>query len=224
MSSRFDEILDIREEMVAYANALTSDRDSAEDLVQETMLRLWMHIDKVDACNNPKALAYTVMHNLFIDSRRHDKYEKEYKNHQERVPDLALADDDISHSESKELVNHIINKLPPLQQRIIRLKELDGYSVDEIEKMTGCSYDSIRQHLSRARRQMRRIYLSIAATACIVAGLIAFWPQHDDYAIIDGRKTTDKALIQQEAMSALDNVSIDDEEYFDALNFDENEQ
>ena len=53
-----------------------------------------------------------------------------------------------------ELVRLIVEHLPPLQARIFRMKEIEGYDSKEIMQITGCSAESLRQNLSRARRKI----------------------------------------------------------------------
>ena len=45
----------------------------------------------------------------------------------------------------------IINDLPPTQQQVILMRDVEGYELEEIARETGCSYGNIRVLLSRAR-------------------------------------------------------------------------
>lgn len=44
-----------------------------------------------------------------------------------------------------ELIDLIVGYLPPLQQQIFRMKEIEGYEKEEIMLVTGCSNESLRQ-------------------------------------------------------------------------------
>ena len=59
------------------------------------------------------------------------------------------------------LMREIISSLPTLQQTIIRMKDIEEYETEEIAQITGCSSESIRSNLSRARKKVRDIYLKI---------------------------------------------------------------
>ena len=61
-----------------------------------------------------------------------------------------------------ELIELIVSTLPPLQQRIFRMKELEGYEKEEIILVTGCTDDSLRQNLSRARRRIRELFIKLS--------------------------------------------------------------
>ena len=66
-------ILPMRSHLKAYALRLTESDDNAEDLVQEVMLRLWDMRQNIQAEDNLKALAITIMRNKFYDQCRHEE-------------------------------------------------------------------------------------------------------------------------------------------------------
>ena len=43
------------------------------------------------------------------------------------------------------------------------MKEMEGYESEEIQQITGCSADSVRKNLSRARRKIREDYIKLTA-------------------------------------------------------------
>jgi RNA polymerase sigma-70 factor (ECF subfamily) len=57
------------------------------------------------------------------------------------------------------LIREIIESLPPLQQTIIQMKDVEEYEMEEIMEITGCRSESIRSNLSRARKRVREVYL-----------------------------------------------------------------
>lgn len=56
-----------------------------------------------------------------------------------------------------------MDRLPPLQAQILRMKEIEGYDKEEIIKITGCTPESLRQNLSRARRRIKEEFMRISA-------------------------------------------------------------
>ena len=129
-------ILPMRSNLKAYALRLTESDDNAEDLVQEVMLRLWDMRQNIKAEDNLKALAITIMRNKFYDQCRHE--ERNFTTDKQ-----------------------IVAQLPPLQQQIFRMKEIEGYTADEIMQITGCTADNLRKNLSRARLKIRETYMNI---------------------------------------------------------------
>lgn len=59
------------------------------------------------------------------------------------------------------LVGRIVDQLPPLQRQIFRMKEIEGYEMEEIMQIVGCSADNLRKNLSRARLRIREVYMRI---------------------------------------------------------------
>ena len=72
-------ILPMRSNLKAYALRLTESDDNAEDLVQEVMLRLWDMRQNIQAEDNLKALAITIMRNKFYDQCRRMRAELHHR-------------------------------------------------------------------------------------------------------------------------------------------------
>ena len=50
-------------------------------------------------------------------------------------------------------------RIPPRQQTIIKMKDIEGYEVDEIAKITASQPEAVRVNLSRARKKVREEYI-----------------------------------------------------------------
>lgn len=150
------QFVSLRQELLAYALSLCHDGDQAEDLVQETLLRLWDSRSQAAQHANPKALAMAMLKNLLRDEWRHQQ-----TRHEAHVDNPATEDNSVEAADEVELIRRIVDGLPPLQRQIFRMKELEGYDQQEIIAITGCSADSLRQNLSRARKQIRKEYLRL---------------------------------------------------------------
>ena len=149
-------ILPMRSHLKAYALRLTESDDNAEDLVQEVMLRLWDMRQNIQAEDNLTALAITIMRNKFYDQCRHE--ERIFTT--DKVMEEAIEDRRAEQRDEVNLIKQIVAQLPPLQQ-IFRMKEIEGYTADEIMQITGCSADNLRKNLSRARLKIRETYINI---------------------------------------------------------------
>ena len=130
------------------------DTDTAEDMVQETLLRLWELRDNLSKHPNVEALASTILRNKWTDYWRRSQHTMDVEQ-QLRYLQESTTDS----SDDTELIDLIVSHLPPLQQRIFRMKEIEGYEKEEIMLVTGCSDESLRQNLSRARRRIHDIYI-----------------------------------------------------------------
>lgn len=149
-------IVTMRAELHVMATKLTGDSDMAEDLVQEVMLKLWSIRHNLDKHPNHKALAITILRNKYNDYWRHRRIETAERPGR---TDVAAEQTSVEAKDEVELIKDIIGHLPPLQAQIFRMKEVEGYDKEEIMGITGCSPESLRQNLSRARKRIREEFL-----------------------------------------------------------------
>lgn len=150
-------ILPMRDSLLGYAMRLTGSADNAEDLVQETMLQLWNIRSRLGPGDRLKALAMTMTRNRFLDQQRHESHTAAMPEH----TDIAVDDRRAELRDEARLIRDIVAQLPPLQQQIFRMKEIEGYTADEIMQITGCTADNLRRNLSRARMKIRDTYIKI---------------------------------------------------------------
>ena len=150
-----EKVVPLREELLIQAQRLSRNDDSAEDLVQEVMLRLWNMHDSLENHQNVKALALTILRNKYTDQWRHRKLESG----KESCYEASTNDNAAEMNDEMAIIRTIIKHLPPLQQQIMTMKEIEGYEAEEIIKITGCTADSLRQNLSRARRRIQQEYI-----------------------------------------------------------------
>ena len=150
-------VLPLRDGLLRYALKLTSGSPDADDLVQETMLRLWDMHPRLDRGDNLRALAVTMVRNRFYDTQRHSQHSRALTPDDDRAIDDRRAEQ----RDEAQLIRIIVDHLPPLQQRLLRMKEIEGYTAEEIMHITGCSSGALRKNLSRARMKIRQEYISI---------------------------------------------------------------
>ena len=153
-------IMPMRPELLARAQAGATADQGAEDLVQETLLRLWGQRSKLASHPNPRALALLILRNLMRDHHRRRRLER---GHATLPTGQAYSDPQPDVSSDLQLVARIVDSLPPLQQRIFRMKEMEGYGRDEIRQILGCTDESLRQNLSRARRRIKEEFIRLTA-------------------------------------------------------------
>ena len=148
-------VLPLREKLFNISRRMMEDRSDAEDIVQETFLKLWQIREKLDSYNSVEALAIQVAKNLALDK---------LKQHRPEGTDITqLSLDSGSRKPAEELeqqdtvarIRWLIGKLPSLQQTIIRMKDVEGYELAEIAEITGTQVEAVRVNLSRARKKIR---------------------------------------------------------------------
>lgn len=58
--------------------------------------------------------------------------------------------------ESKQVINHIVGILPPLQKTIILLRDLEGYTYEEIGDILSLNASQVKVYLFRARLKIKK--------------------------------------------------------------------
>ena len=77
------------------------------------------------------------------------------------IVQLATPYTQLEQKDSLEHVMRLINKLPGLQQTILRMKHVDGFEVEEIAGLTGSTPEAVRMNLSRARKRVREQFFKM---------------------------------------------------------------
>lgn len=151
-------IIPMRATLEKLARKMTGDDSRAEDLVQEVMLKMWSIRDTLERYDNKEALAVTMLKNKARDLWRHDKMEQGTAS---EGGEPAVEDLGTEHADEVKLIRLIVEHLPPLQQKLFRMKEIEGYDSREIMQITGCTAENLRQNLSRARRKIVADYAKL---------------------------------------------------------------
>lgn len=137
---------------------LLENEADAQDLLQEAYLKLWDKRDTLGIIDNPEAFCTTLVRNMCLDLLRSSHYgwRKQKVELDDALP-LAVPDN-TALQEDVQLVQSLIDELPPQQQQVMRLRDVQGCPYEEIEKLTGLSIANIRVILSRARKKLREAF------------------------------------------------------------------
>lgn len=117
--------------------------------------------EELERYDSVEALAVQITKHLCLNRLRSFQYR------QEKLSDSAIitADDNpYTALEQKDSVSHvmgIMDRLPGLQQTILRMKHVDGFEVKEIAELTGSTPEAVRVNLSRARKRVKELFLKM---------------------------------------------------------------
>jgi RNA polymerase sigma-70 factor (ECF subfamily) len=151
--------LAIRPQLVQKAKQWTKQEEEAEDLVQEVLLKLWISRTQWEQHPNFEALAFKVLKNKNIDRFRSKKHDVARMDECEIVSVGKDPLEQIEANDNTKLLIQIIDQLPDLQRMIIRLKDIEGYEINDIATLTHASPDAIRMNLSRARKKVKELFI-----------------------------------------------------------------
>lgn len=155
--------LPLSQRLFAAAMRLTGNRQSAEDLVQDTFLKLWTMRDGCDKVTTPSSFAATMLRNTFIDQQRRSHILTDGDT--DRAARLDSGTDlmrDTENADSARRITDIIATLPEPSRTIITMRDIEGRSYEEIARLTQLTQVNIRVHLSRARHKVRDAFTRIS--------------------------------------------------------------
>jgi RNA polymerase sigma-70 factor (ECF subfamily) len=136
-----------------YARALTGDRNSADDLVQDTLERALSRFHLWRQGSDLRAWLFTIMHNIYVNQirsrirRQHEALETEPAAEAARAvePDwLELRD-----------LEAALGRLPEEQRAVVLLVGLEQFTYEETARVLGIPTGTVMSRLSRARERLR---------------------------------------------------------------------
>jgi RNA polymerase sigma-70 factor, ECF subfamily len=156
------DILPLKDKLFRVALRITFNRAEAEDVVQDTMVRVWNKRDEWSQLESIEAYCLTVCKNLAID--RSQKMEAQ---NVPLTPDLeqrAVASgpyDQLVNEERMKLIHQLINELPEKQRVIMQLRDIEGESYKEISNVLQLTEEQVKVNLFRARQKIKQRYTDI---------------------------------------------------------------
>ncbi len=160
MTTEEHELEQLRPVSFAIAYRMLGSVSEAEDVVQETMLRVHRAIEGGEQIASPRAYVATVRTRLAINELRSARARREqYVG--EWLPEPILTDgvdDPAQHAEMADSLSLallvLLESLSPEQRAALLLHDVFGYGYSEIAEIIGKSEDNVRQLASRARRHV----------------------------------------------------------------------
>ena len=138
----------------AFAISLSRNNDRADDLVQETLMRAWAHIDSFEPGTNMSAWLFTILRNLFRSEyrKRHREVEDATGAYTESLTSLPAQSGNLELQEFRTA----LNTLPDDQREALVLVGASGFSYEEAAKICGCAVGTIKSRVNRARGRLAR--------------------------------------------------------------------
>jgi len=123
----------------------TRDEELSRDVVQDTFEKLWVKVHQIEFAT-AKSYLFTAAYHTMIDAIRKDKKhadidEGEFENYQTEN----------HYNDLKSIINKALYKLPEIQRVVITLRDYEGYSYEEIGKITGLNESQVKVYIYRAR-------------------------------------------------------------------------
>lgn len=132
-----------------------NNHQDAEDITQETFLIVYRKLRNLRKTNSLTNWTYTITLNLVRENLRKKYRMKTLNNLNENL--IFYNNENNSNEEIKEKIRTAIEKLPEKQREAINLKFMEGLKIKEISKIMECKEGTIKAHIFRGIKTLRRI-------------------------------------------------------------------
>lgn len=152
------DILPLKNELFRLALRITQNRFEAEDVVQETMLKVWKGRSEWDKIDNIEAYCLTVCRNLSLDKMRHMDNQVQNIEQESEPADQSYSanpEEQAVQHDRLQLVRKLISQLPEKQRTCMQLRDVEGKSYRDIANIIGISEEQVKVNIFRARQTIR---------------------------------------------------------------------
>lgn len=137
--------------------------EEADDIVQETLVKLWKMRERLSEYQSIEALGMTIARNLCIDHLRRNKAQTASLEQMKHPAEICTAtertDQTIIGEDTQRRLNRAMDRLPSTQRRMLLLRS-EGKSLDEIAEICGANKTSTKTMISAARRSLLKMMKS----------------------------------------------------------------
>ncbi|RUT78814.1 RNA polymerase sigma factor [Ancylomarina longa] len=124
--------------------------DKAKDVVQDSFEKLWRNKDQINP-DKVKSYLFTTAYHTMIDMIRKEKRIEDF----DRVEECDYSHVD-QYCDIKEILNIALDRLSEIQRSVILLRDYEGYTYQEIAKITDLSESQVKVYIYRARKHLKK--------------------------------------------------------------------
>jgi RNA polymerase sigma-70 factor (ECF subfamily) len=161
-----------RSKIFQYSYMMCGQREDAEEVAQETLLKVFQSMDQLREPERLKAWVFTIARNACYMKRRKSVFAPQHELSLEELLPVtsgdgserriqiadwgALPDTEVLRKELREELDRAIGELPDIYRSVIMLRDIEELSTEEAAEVLGVSIEVIKTRLHRARLSLRQ--------------------------------------------------------------------
>ena len=158
-----NDVLPLKNELYRLALRITLNPAEAEDIVQETMIKVWNKREQWDDIESIEAFCLTICRNISLDKlRKMENQNQSLEEGEHDAPDQSYAsnpEEQAMQQDKLKLIRRLINALPEKQRSAMQLRDFEGKSYKEIAQIMDISEEQVKVNIFRARQTIRQKFL-----------------------------------------------------------------
>lgn len=139
----------------AFGRSLTGNREAADDLAQEALVKAWNARASFQAGTNMKAWTFMILRNHFYSEKRRAWRQAAWDEEKAERTLTSPADQDTVMD--LEDLRHAMSKLPEEQREALILVGAGGFAYEEAAEICNCAVGTIKSRVNRARRALEEL-------------------------------------------------------------------
>jgi len=158
------DVLPLKNELFRLALRITLNREDAEDVVQETMMKVWNRREQWAQIESIEAFCMTICRNVALDHQKrmenqNASLEDEEVTISNHPSSITSPEEQAVQRDRVERVRHLMNQLPEKQRTCMQLRDVEGKSYKEIAAVMNITEQQVKINIFRARQTIKQEFL-----------------------------------------------------------------
>lgn len=158
-----DDILSLKNQLFRLALRITLNRFEAEDIVQDTLIKVWNRRSDWEDIDSIEAFSLTICRNLSLDRIKKKENDNNSLEDVKGVEPLSSSNpqDRMIQADRVNLIRQIVDSLPEKQRSCMQLRDFEGKSYKEIAVILDITEEQVKVNIFRARQAVKQRYLKL---------------------------------------------------------------
>ncbi|MEW6194990.1 MAG: sigma-70 family RNA polymerase sigma factor [Bacteroidota bacterium] len=148
-----------RKQLYSYLYRFGGDKNLAEDLFQETLIKVWRSLPKYNEQNKFSSWLFSIAHNTAMDALRKKQKNKLLNDLEdtELIPGRSNPHDELIYKETAESISKVVDLLPVKQKEVFLLRINGELTFKEIAEITGEPLNTVLSHMHYSVKKIKKI-------------------------------------------------------------------
>ena len=158
-----DDVLPLKNELFRLAFRITLNRFEAEDIVQDTLIKVWNRRSDWNDIDSIEAFSLTICRNLSLDRIKRKENNNDSLEDVKGAEPLASSNpqDRMIQADRVGLIKQIVDSLPEKQRSCMQLRDFEGKSYKEIATILDITEEQVKVNIFRARQAVKHKYMKL---------------------------------------------------------------
>lgn len=158
-----DDILPLKNQLFRLALRITLNRFEAEDIVQDTLIKVWNRRSDWEDIDSIEDFSLTICRNLSLDRIKKKENDNNSLEDVKGVEPLSSSNpqDRMIQADRVNLIRQIVDSLPEKQRSCMQLRDFEGKSYKEIAVILDITEEQVKVNIFRARQAVKQRYLKL---------------------------------------------------------------